>query len=391
MPHVYRVIALELIAITVVLAQNIGLGPGNPAAGPGMASATPAPQPTGGQSVEARLPVFLSGTVMFAGGAGPADNVPIQRVCGGATRTVAFTNNKGQFSFQWGGSNSLFPDAGDPGPANSRRTGDLSGDTYRGGSALGMSVMLGCELIAGAPGYEPASVDLSGHRAGDNSDVGMMVLHRLASVEGTSVSFTSLNAPKDARRAWEKGVRLLRSPHPSDVAAAEKELEKAVAVYPKFANAWADLGRARLHRQETDEARDAFLKAIDADDKLVQPYIELGNIAVHRMQWTDAARYLDRALTLDPVDYPRLWLADGLADYRVNNFDRAERNAREALKISAPNQDPEASRLLGYVLMQKQDYAGADEAFRAYLRLVPNANDLRDIKARLGQIADHLP
>ncbi len=390
MPHVYRVIALQLIAITVLLAQNIGLGPGSPAAGPGMSSANSAPQPAGGGSPEARLPVFLSGTVIFAGGAGPADNIPIQRVCGGASRTVAFTNGKGQFSFQWGSGNSLLPDAADPGPAASRRTGDLSADTYRGGSSLGMSVTLGCELVAGAPGYRPARIDLSAHRAGDESDVGMMVLHRLVAVEGTSVSFTSLNAPKDARRAWQKGVRLLRSSHPSDVAAGEKELEKAVAVYPRYANAWADLGRARLHRQATDQARDAFLKAIDADDKLVEPYIELGNIAAHRLQWADAARYLDRALTLDPVDYPRLWLADGQADYRVNNLDRAERNAREALKISAPNQDPEASRLLGYVLMQKQDYAGADEAFRAYLRLVPNADDLSDIKARLGQIEAHL-
>jgi tetratricopeptide (TPR) repeat protein len=122
----------------------------------------------------------------------------------------------------------------------------------------------------------------------------------------------------------------------------------------------------------------------------VEPYIELGDMAAHRMQWTDAARYLDRALALDPVDYPRLWLAAGLADYRVNNFDRAERNAREALKISAPIEDPAASRLLGYVLLQKQDYAGADEAFRVYLRLVPNADDRSDIEARLGQVNAHL-
>ena len=92
-----------------------------------------------------------------------------------------------------------------------------------------------------------------------------------------------------------------------------------------------------------NEARDAFLKAIDADDKLVEPYIELGNMAAHQHQWPDAARYLDRALMLDPVDYPRLWLADGLADYRVRNLARAERNAREALKITLPDQASETS------------------------------------------------
>jgi Tfp pilus assembly protein PilF len=390
MPFVYacvsRSIALGLIATSGVWAQTVGTNP-PPSPGTQQSQQVQPSIPMG----DTRMPVFFAGTVMFDGGAGPAENIPIQRVCGGVPRTVAFTNTKGQFSFQWGSSNSLFPDAGDAGPAISKRSGDLSGDSYSGASARGMSVTTGCELVASAPGYRPVRVDLSGHRASDGSDLGMMVLHRIAAVEGNSVSFTSLTAPKDARRAWEKGVRLLRSPKPSDIAAAENEFEKAVAAYPKYAVAWADLGRARLRRQETDAARDAFLKAIDADDKLVAPYIELGNIATHRRQWTDAARYLDRALALDPVDYPRLWLADGLADYRVSNFDRAERNAREALRISAPNQDPEAARLLAYVLLEKQNYTGADEAFRAYLRLAPNANDLSDIKARIEQISSHLP
>jgi tetratricopeptide (TPR) repeat protein len=218
----------------------------------------------------------------------------------------------------------------------------------------------------------------------------MMVLHRIAAVEGTSVSVTSLAAPKDARKAWEKGVRLLRSSNPGDAASAEKELQKAVATYPKYANAWADLGRVRLRRGEVNEARDAFLRAIDADDKLVEPYIELGNIAARQRQWNDAARYLDRALALDPIDYPRLWLADGLADYRVRNLERAEKNVREALKIAPANQEPEANRLLGFVLLEKQDYAGAGEAFRAYLRQAPNAGDLQDVQARLRLIESQL-
>src|SRR5580704_12321018 len=110
----------------------------------------------------------------------------------------------------------------------------------------------------------------------------MIVLHRLVGVEGTSVSVTALNAPKDARKAWEKGVDFL---HKSRTAEAEKELEKAVEIYPKYANAWLDLGRAREQQQAEALARDAFLKAIDADNKLVGPYVELGKMAVLRQNW----------------------------------------------------------------------------------------------------------
>jgi hypothetical protein len=41
--------------------------------------------------------------------------------------------------------------------------------------------------------------------------------------------------------------------------------------------------------------------------------------------------------------------------------------------------------------MNKQDYAGADEALRAYMHLSPNAKDLDQVKAQLEQIDSHLP
>jgi tetratricopeptide (TPR) repeat protein len=215
----------------------------------------------------------------------------------------------------------------------------------------------------------------------------MIVLHRREGVEGTSVSATALYAPEDARKAWEKGVEFL---HKSKAADAEKEFEKAVAIYPKYANAWLDLGRARLRQKTEAPAREAFLKAIEADGKLVEPYVELGKIAARGQNWPDAARYMDRALQLDPVDYPRLWFEDAVADYNVQNLDRAEKNAREALKVSPANRDPRVNQLLGLILMKKEDYAGAAEALRAYVQLAPNAKDLDRVRAQIEQIDSHL-
>jgi tetratricopeptide (TPR) repeat protein len=337
------------------------------------------------------MPIFLSGTVVMDGGAGPAASVEIQRVCSGAPRTVAYTNSKGHFNFQWGATGGIVPDASESGWGNGMRIADdMEATGVRTGSMSGGSrgqSTQGCELIANAPGFRPARMDLSNHRGSDNPDLGMIVLHRIAGVDGTSVSVTALNAPKDARKAWEKGVEFL---HRSKPAEAEKELEKAVGIYPKYGNAWFDLGRARLQQQADIAARDAFLKAIDADDKLIGPWLELGNMAVSRQNWPDAARCLDRALQLDPVDYPRLWYEDALADYHVQNFDRAERNTREALKLPGANRDPRADQLLGLILMQKQDYVGAAEALRNYVQLAPNAKDLGQVKAQIEQLDSHL-
>jgi tetratricopeptide (TPR) repeat protein len=389
-----RCFALAPFAISCLIAQR-AITPGvytsstGAIVGTNQSQSARAPTPGPGQYPDRQMPIFFSGTVVMEGGAGPAADVAIQRVCSGGPRTVAFTNNKGHFNFQWGSSGGIVQDASESGSGNGMRAADDMGANgiRMGGGGLPGQSMQGCELIASAPGFQPAWLDLSNRRGGDNPDLGTIVLHRIAGVEGTSVSITALNAPKDARKAWEKGTEFLRK---SKTAEAEKELEKAVGIYPKYANAWFDLGRARVQRQADVPARDAFLKAIDADGKLIGPWLELGKMAVVRRDWPDAARYLDRALELDPVDYPRLWYEDALADYHARNFDRAERNVREALKVPLANRDPHADQLLAFLLMRKEDYAGADEALRAYVQLSPNAQDLVRVREQIEEVDSHL-
>jgi tetratricopeptide (TPR) repeat protein len=387
------VLAVSSLATSSLTAQRLG-GPGTGTSSLGTGTGDMPSQPTQptnpGQYPDTQMPIFLSGRVLMDDGTAPATSIPIQRICSGTPRTVAFTNARGQFNFQWGSPTGFVPDATEAAAGNGMRTpGDMSTNDLRGsqiGDSMGRE-MLGCALVANAPGFRSERLNLSGHRATDNPDLGTIVLHRIVDVEGTSVSATSLNAPKDARKAWEKGVQFL---HKSKLADAEKELEKAVEIYPKYANAWLDLGRARIQQQAEGSARDAFLKAIDADDKLVEPYLELGEMAAHAQEWPNAARYLDRALQLDPVDYPRLWFEDAVADYNVQNFDRAEKNAREALKLPPADRDPHANQLLGLILLNKQDYAGAGKALREYVQLSPDAKDLDQVKAQLEQIDSHL-
>jgi len=288
------------------------------------------------QTQDVQVPVFLSGRVVMDDGTAPGTSIAIQRVCGGSPGTVAWTDGKGSFSFQWGQPSAIVPDASE----------GVRGDS----GGIGANSLRGCELMANAPGFLSLRLDLSSHRAGDSPNLGTIILHRIAGVEGTSVSATALNAPREAKKAWEKGVAYLRK---SKAADAEKELEKAVGIYPKYANAWLDLGRARMQRRAEGPAREAFLNAIGADGKLVDPYVELGELAARGRQWPDAAFYLDRALQLDPVDYPRLWFEDAVADYHVRQFDRAERNAREALKLPPAIRDPRADAILGLILKNK--------------------------------------
>ena len=397
MPPAFRFVALGVFAISALTAQRTGA----PGKQPGVSApsiSTPAPASPGTQDPwpGSQLPIMFIGAVVIEGGGGPASNVAVQRVCGTIPHTVAWTNAKGQFSFQWNDSNDVLPDASEPGPHNPGSSDRSSISTAASGgppnaSRLPGSSVRGCELQVNAPGFTSDRLDLSQHRALDNPDLGNIVLHRVSRAEAASVSATTLYAPKDARKAWERGMQLLRSDQQSDTAVAEREFEKAVRIYPKYADAWLGLGRARQRRQMEDGAREAFLKAVESDSRLVEAIIELGMIASHRHQWPEAAQYLDRALQLNPVNYPHLWFDDAEANFHSGNLDRAEKNVREALKIPPPNREPEAMRLLSLVLVSKQQYAGAEVALLTYMRESPDFQDWDQLQATLEEIRAHLP
>src|SRR5262249_41096232 len=157
-----------------------------------------------------------SGKVVMADGAVLPPGVAIQRICQGSPRTVAYADSKGNFSFQWGDYAGITPDASEPGgsPGGMVGRGGLSATTAGGsqvstrtpaamipqGGGFGGSIGA-CELRASLAGYSSDTVNLFMHRSMDNPDVGRIILHRNTAVQGLAVSATSLNAPKDARKA----------------------------------------------------------------------------------------------------------------------------------------------------------------------------------------------
>jgi tetratricopeptide (TPR) repeat protein len=328
------------------------------------------------------MPIFITGKIVMADGSPVPYNVPIKRICANEQRTVAYTDSKGHFSIQSGQNQSILPDASDSSyEPLGRGSRNITG--FPGNNGNNVNSMLGCELRADVAGFSSDSVHLDNRRALDDPDVGNIVLRRLANVAGTSVSATSFNAPNDAKKAYEKGVQLLHKNKPAD---AEKELTKAVGIYPKYANAWLELGRAKMKQQSVPPALEAFHKALEADGKLVEADVELGMSAVRDSNWADAAKYLDEAIRLDPVDFPQIWFADAVANFNLKNYDSAEKTLRSVLKMDTQHKTPQADQLLGLVLATKRDYSGAVEELQTYIRLAPQAPDLDRVKSQLVEI-----
>jgi Tfp pilus assembly protein PilF len=344
----------------------------------------------GAMGTNSPRPIYVSGKVVMEDGSPVSPNVTIERVCSGISKTVAYTDSKGRFNFQWGDLSMTVTDASDAGSGSnghSNSAGFGSSQSAGGANTLAAdpfgSRMMNCALRASMAGFTSDTVDLFNRRTADSPDIGTIVLHPIAGVEGSSVSVTSMMAPKDAKKAYEHGLQSLLKNKPDDAA---KDFEKAVAAYPKYADAWVNLGKLRLERQSIEPARAALMKAMESDPKLVAPYMELGLLAAKDANWQESGKYLDRAVELDPVDFPQAWYADAVANYNLKKYDAAEKSAREAVKLDPRHVNPRCGYLLGLVLAEKKDYAGAAAELTAYIKLAPNAPDLAQVKDQLSQL-----
>jgi tetratricopeptide (TPR) repeat protein len=379
-------------ALVILLAGNLAAQTGS-----GMGGNTPTVSNAGQTNPQANpglvsglgtRPIYISGKVVMQDGSPVPQAVTIQRVCSGIAKTVAYTDAKGHFNFRWGDSNMIVADASDAGGDRSTNSAGF-GSSQSAGGANPLAAdpfggrMMNCEVRASIAGYSSNTVGLFNHATSENPDIGTIMLQRVAGVEGSSISVTSMAAPKDAKKAYDHGLQSLLKNKPDDAA---KDFEKAVAIYPKYADAWVNLGKLRLQQQAVEPARAAFAKADEADAKLVEPHIQLGLLAAKDEKWKESADFLDQAVKLDPVDFPQAWYADAVAHFNLKNYDAAEKSAREAVKLDPKHANPRAEYLLGLALAEKRDYAGAAAELVAFIKLAPDAPDLPRVKEQLGQI-----
>jgi hypothetical protein len=325
-------------------------------------------------------PVFVSGKVLLQGGGALPEPVPIERVCNSVSRREGYTDTKGQFEFQLG-LNTTFQDASE---SDSRIT---PASTPRpGGSASRRPLDLtGCELRAVLAGYQ-SSVVILRLTGGDTwqYEVGTIFLKRLGNAPGTTISVTSMAAPKDAMRAYEKAQKA-KAEKPEE---AEKYLTKAVEIYPQFAAAWTLLGDIHRQRNEFDAARSDYTRAAAADPQFVNPTYGLTVIAMQEKKWDEAVRLSDQVLKLNAGAFPLAYFFSAAANYNLQKFDAAEDSARKFKALDTQHAHPDVCLLLSYVLSRKQDYAGAAHEIRDYLAAAPNSPDAEQLKADAKRYED---
>jgi hypothetical protein len=386
----YSSVAGLLLFLTVAPSWGQKAGSGSPSPSrPSAPSAGSAPNvsgqpsPMGQSGPQMQTPLYVNGRVLLMDTGQPApEAVSVQLNCGVSLVQVIQTDLKGYFQFTLG--------SGPQSNANLSAADDtpvgMSGMSGRGmpgsfGRSGGFGDLTGCELRVRVDGYQPVTHILNGPPELSTMDVGTMRLTRIAGVQGSSISVTSLLVPSAARKEFEKGDK---DAHNNKLTSATEHLEKAVTEYDGYAAAWNELGAIYAATHDLEKARQAFTKAIAADPKYIPPYLNLANLQVQNQEYENALETSGKALELNPG----IELADylqAIADFRLNRLDAAEKIAQEAEKGQRPV-SPRWYALLAEIFLQKRDYPRAAAQMQAYLKESPKGSLAPEMKKDLDQI-----
>ncbi len=320
---------------------------------------------------------YLLGSVAVAGGALPWDPIPVTVTCSGKTSYTAETDAKGHFAIA---------------PVN-RATADLS-NTAPGTTSTDVSTkpklaaaFMGCTVEAALPGFDSTSLTIANRNLLDNPDIGTITLSREEGSAGTAVSSTTAAAPKEAMKSFEKARAEWLDKKPDK---AQKDLEKAVQIYPQFAEAWYQLGKIQQAANSPD-AINSFSKAAAADPKFSLPYERLAQLNAVAKNWQAVVDATSQELQLNPRGAVDIWYYNALGNFNIGKKDVAEASASKSLAMDPLHTQPNTEQLLAVLQANRGDYAEALQHLRNCLTYLPAGPNADLIKQQISQLVPLVP
>jgi uncharacterized protein HemY len=109
-------------------------------------------------------------------------------------------------------------------------------------------------------------------------------------------------------------------------------------------------------------------------------------MALQEQNWKSLVENTDQLLRLDPYEFPAAYYFNALAHLELNEYDAAEKSAQQAVEADRKQTNPKTHYLLGAIQVKKQNWTGAAESLRAYLKAAPNATDKTSVEKTLTQL-----
>lgn len=344
--------------------------------------------------------MFLNGSVATSDGTQLPSNVLVERICNASVKQQVYASPNGSFSMELGSRYKAVMDASADGSGSSR-FGSASKNPDMGIPRHDLS---NCEVRVSLSGFRPNVVTLMAlDTFAGSMNVGSIVVERLEKVQGLTISAAAYNAPKDARKAFEKGLDAKKN---GNLLVAQQSFEKAVKIYPKYTNAWFQLGSILQTQNDKDGARVAYTQATKIDTKFLPPYLSLSNMAFGAQDWTELlnltahilvhdplnyARVKGQILDLDTFDYAEAYFYNAVANLHLDRIDDAEKSALKAATLDVRPRFPQIHLVLAEIFVEKNALPRAVSELQIYLDQAPEASNAEKVRARLLALQSSVP
>ena len=311
------------------------------------------------------LAVALSGRVIMQDGTLPSALVTVRAICNGVPSSRTPLDSQGRFVVQV---------TGRPG----RVIAPASSSSSRGDArqSLTKGAQIHCSITIRGPGVRPWTNEVINSRPMESPRLGLIVLSR-----------AGMEMPPDAQKAYLKGKEEAQK---QDWDKAQAQFEKAVAVYPKYAGAWYELGEVYEREKRPEDASKAYRQAVAADPKYGNPYLRLAALAAQEQKWQEVSGWSSQLIKLNSLDFPAAYYFHMLANFNLHNLAVAEQSARQTLKRDQEHRFPKAHHLLGLILANQGDNAAAREQLRDYLKFAPGGMDKALVMKQLAEVERRL-
>ena len=255
---------------------------------PRQSTPSPGPTPTAGDPTkylnrdwenvynQGRTGDHLRGNVTLAEGALPWDAIPVVVMCDGKAKFTTTTDSHGDFVIA--------------------HVQPVTSTTIIGTEKSLVGQLVGCSVSAVLPGFDSSQLTIANRDVLAHPNIGTITLKRESGAAGTAVSTTTATAPKSAMKSFEKARSEWLDNKPDR---AQRDLQRAVEIYPQFAEAWYQLGKIQ-ERVKSPAAWESFSKAVAADPKFALPYEQMAPLSAQAEKWAEVIDETNRALELNP-------------------------------------------------------------------------------------------
>jgi len=188
--------------------------------------------------------------------------------------------------------------------------------------------------------------------------------------------------PEAARQEFNLGSKEMDKKHWEE---AKDHFQKAIAAFPKYAEAFNNLGQVEIQLKDGKNAVEAFRSALQIDPTLQEPNLYLGQFYYDNNQFKDAEPYLQRGAADQPNSAK---LLTALANTEIQNgeSDLALANARKVPSLPDHKQFAISHLIVAQALTGKGKDDEIAKEYEEYLKEAPDSPLAPRVKDALAKL-----